>query len=146
METFKINEFNVDNMCDHPAIVMIAKRGSGKSWVCNQLDTSYNYISYDDTPKEQHLHLMLNGENKPIIYDPWRKATSFKKRYGDIFNVKLIVITVSESLLKERLEGRGGTFDSKSIKYCKRANTIALAADFSGSSEEVLTYLISINV
>lgn len=28
-----ISEFNLSNMVDHPSIVMIAKRGSGKSWV-----------------------------------------------------------------------------------------------------------------
>jgi hypothetical protein len=28
-----INEFDLNSMVDHPSIVMIAKRGSGKSWV-----------------------------------------------------------------------------------------------------------------
>ena len=34
---FKINEFKFDYLVDDPAIVMIAKRGSGKSWVCKAL-------------------------------------------------------------------------------------------------------------
>ena len=29
-----IKEFELEEMCDHPAIVMIAKRRSGKSWIC----------------------------------------------------------------------------------------------------------------
>lgn len=33
----QINEFKLDSMVSSPAIVMIAKRGSGKSWVCKAL-------------------------------------------------------------------------------------------------------------
>lgn len=143
------NEWLLDNTISDPTkkdiYIVTGAPGCGKSWVCNQLDM-YNYIPYDDVPKEQHLHLMLHGDDRPIIYDPWRKATSFSKRYGDIFNIKLIVIVESESILKERLEGRGGIFNDKSIKYCKRANSIATKAAFSGSSDEVLAYLRSIVV
>lgn len=32
-----INEFALDQMVENPSIVMIAKRGSGKSWVCKAL-------------------------------------------------------------------------------------------------------------
>jgi len=32
-----INEFQLDFMCENPAIVMIAKRASGKSWVCRSI-------------------------------------------------------------------------------------------------------------
>lgn len=32
--TLPIREFQLDWMCDNPSICMIAKRGSGKSWVC----------------------------------------------------------------------------------------------------------------
>jgi len=32
-----IKEFKLNNMCENPAIVMIAKRASGKSWVCRSI-------------------------------------------------------------------------------------------------------------
>jgi hypothetical protein len=32
-----IMEFQLDSMCENPAIVMIAKRASGKSWVCRSI-------------------------------------------------------------------------------------------------------------
>ena len=32
-----ILEFQLDSMCENPAIVMIAKRASGKSWVCRSI-------------------------------------------------------------------------------------------------------------
>lgn len=36
-EGLKINEFTLDQMVEHPAIVMVAKRGSGKSYVCRAI-------------------------------------------------------------------------------------------------------------
>lgn len=35
--TLTINEFNLKNMCKNPAIVIITKRGGGKTWVCRSL-------------------------------------------------------------------------------------------------------------
>ena len=32
-----IKEFQLESMCENPAIVMIAKRASGKSWVCRSI-------------------------------------------------------------------------------------------------------------
>ncbi len=39
-----IKEFKFEYMVDHPAIVMIAKRGSGKSWVCRALVKHFEKI------------------------------------------------------------------------------------------------------
>ena len=38
---FPIHEFNLKDMVDHPAIVMVAKRGSGKSWVVRAILAYY---------------------------------------------------------------------------------------------------------
>ena len=32
-----VKEFKLETMCENPAIVMIAKRASGKSWVCRSI-------------------------------------------------------------------------------------------------------------
>jgi hypothetical protein len=36
-KSLPIQEFKLDSMCENPAIVMIAKRASGKSWVCRSI-------------------------------------------------------------------------------------------------------------
>jgi hypothetical protein len=36
-KSLSIKEFNLESMCENPAIVMIAKRASGKSWVCRSI-------------------------------------------------------------------------------------------------------------
>lgn len=36
-KSLPIKEFKLDSMCENPAIVMIAKRASGKSWVCRSI-------------------------------------------------------------------------------------------------------------
>ena len=36
-KSLPIREFKLESMCENPAIVMIAKRASGKSWVCRSI-------------------------------------------------------------------------------------------------------------
>jgi hypothetical protein len=36
-KSLSVKEFKLDSMCPNPAIVMIAKRASGKSWVCRSI-------------------------------------------------------------------------------------------------------------
>ena len=36
-QSLPIKEFKLESMCENPAIVMIAKRASGKSWVCRSI-------------------------------------------------------------------------------------------------------------
>ena len=35
--SLRFKEFQLDSMCENPAIIMIAKRGSGKSWICRAI-------------------------------------------------------------------------------------------------------------
>lgn len=122
--------------------VVTGAPGSGKSWVCDNLANQYSYISYDDFPKESHLQLIFSdNSNKPILYDPWRKATSFVKRYSGSLDIKLVVIVESLDVVKERILSRGGTVNENTEKYVKRAVNIACGAHFSGTSYEVLEYL-----
>jgi len=140
-----INKHKIKASSIKTLIILTGVPGSGKSWVCNQLTDLCHYISYDDIPKEQHLHLMLDDNIKlPILYDPWRKATSFIKRYSDIFNIKFVAIKEKEEVIKNRLINRGGNFDKNTLKYIKRLDTIAKKADFVGTSDEVLKFLIDV--
>jgi len=61
-----IREFNLNWMCKNSSIVMIAKRGSGKSWVCRSI--------------LKHLHRI--GIPGGVIIAPTDKMTNF---YGKFF-------------------------------------------------------------
>jgi len=61
-----IREFNLDWMCKNPSICMIAKRGSGKSWVCRSI----------------LKHLNKRGIPGGAIIAPTDKMTNF---YGKFF-------------------------------------------------------------
>ncbi len=39
-----IREFHLEDMAENPAIVMVAKRGSGKSWLCRKILKQYQHI------------------------------------------------------------------------------------------------------
>lgn len=43
-KSLPIKEFKLDSMCENPAIVMIAKRASGKSWVCRSILKHFRHI------------------------------------------------------------------------------------------------------
>ncbi len=43
-KSMPIREFNLDWMCNNPSICMIAKRGSGKSWVCRAILKHFNHL------------------------------------------------------------------------------------------------------
>ena len=41
-DKLQINEFKLEDISDNAAMIMIAKRGSGKSWVCRTILQHYN--------------------------------------------------------------------------------------------------------
>ena len=43
-KSLPVKEFKLDSMCENPAIVMIAKRASGKSWVCRSILKHFRHI------------------------------------------------------------------------------------------------------
>lgn len=43
-DSLEVREFKLEWMCSDPAICMIAKRGSGKSWVCRDLLRQFKHI------------------------------------------------------------------------------------------------------
>lgn len=125
-----------------PFYLVTGPAGVGKSWVCDQLQ-GVNYISYDLVPKEQHYHYMveLSKNGKPIVYDPFRKATTIYNRYRHLFDIKIIVINETVDVVKQRLEQRGSKMSREDVaKYVKKFNNTKLF-DFSGTSSEVLEFL-----
>ena len=43
-KSLQIKRFNINGMCPNPSIVMIAKRGSGKSWICRDILKTMKHV------------------------------------------------------------------------------------------------------
>ena len=116
---------------------------SGKSWVCNKLADKFNYISYDGVNKKYHIYQLLKNNSKPLLYDPTINVSTFIKRYSHLFDIKLIVIKEDEHTITNRILGRGGSVTKTIKKRIKRMIDISKNCEFSGTSDQVLEYLMS---
>lgn len=114
---------------------------SGKSWVCNQLEEEFNYISYDGINKNYHVYELLKNNSKQLLYDPTIKVSTFTKRYGHLFNIRLIVIVEDESIINQRMIARNGKLTDTIKRRIKRMKSLSENCEFSGTSSEVLEYL-----
>lgn len=138
----KSNKLNVLNRVD--LHIVCGPSGSGKSYVCDSLSDDIAYVSYDKTPKEEHMLRIVELANKGnnILYDPFRKPISIMNRYADSFSMHLYVIIEDEQTIVNRLSSRGGTPDLAHIrKAIGKAKRWSKHATFSGTSDEVLNYL-----
>jgi len=113
---------------------------SGKSWVCDQL-TDMNYISYDKVNKHNHVYELLKNNTKILLYDPTIKVSTFTKRYGHLFNIRLIVIVEDEIVINQRMISRGGKVTDTIKRRIKRMINLSKKCEFSGTSLEVFEYL-----
>lgn len=129
-----------------PVVYMVCgASGAGKSWVCNQLKDAFTYVSYDDTPKSKHVELLQQPSDKPFIYDPPIKISTFIKRNSHLFDIRPIFIIESQDTIKARIAQRGGRFTealSKRIREMDKRN--AKYGIFSGTASEVLKFLMEI--
>lgn len=114
---------------------------SGKSWVCKQIKDNCNYVSYDGVNKNYHIYELLKGNNKPLLYDPTIKVSTFTKRYGHLFNIRLVVINEDEKTINERMVNRGGVITETIKKRISKMNNLSKKCEFSGTSSEVLEYI-----
>jgi hypothetical protein len=126
-------------------IVLAGASGSGKTWVSEQLTDEFSYVPYDKTPKERHIMEIMKvakiQPNKPVLYDPTRKARTIFNRYCQVWNVKLIFIDEAPATVAKRLVGRGGKAPHNIDKIIKSMARLRKVAHFSGTSDQVLDYL-----
>jgi group I intron endonuclease len=127
---------------DKPVVYLVCGvSGSGKSWVCNQLKDIANYVSFDDTPKSDHLTL-LKESALPALYDPTFKISTFIKRNLESFDIRPVFIIESEDVIRARLLNRGGSFSEKTLNRMRAIDKRTVKYGiFSGTSQEVLDYL-----
>jgi hypothetical protein len=114
---------------------------SGKSWVCNQLLDKFNYVSYDNVNKNYHVYELLKNNHTPLLYDPTIKISTFTKRYGHLFNIRLVVIVEDEGTINQRILSRGGKLTETIKRRIKRMSQLSNNCEFNGTSTEVLEYL-----
>lgn len=121
--------------------------GSGKSWVCEQLLNKFTYVSYDREQRRDHLDLLKADTGSPKLYDPSIKISTFIRRYSHLFDIRPVFIIEDESVIRDRLEARGGVFTDYAPRRIKViASRAAKYGVFSGTSAEVLGYLDNVVV
>lgn len=142
-EQYSLFKKNATNHNIKKTVIVIAGvSGAGKSWVCSQLKDKL-YLPFDKIDKKNVRSIIYNLDSAEVVYDPTVHVTSFIRRNKDIFNIRLIVIDELEDVIRCRLESRGGAYTKNIERRIKRIRQIKSAAEFSGTSQEVLNYLLS---
>jgi len=138
-----LSKSQIENTNLKTIYMLCGASGSGKSWVAKQLLDKFQYVSFDDTPKKDHLNLLhACNTDKPILYDPTIKISTFIKRHSSEFNIIPVFIIESEDVIKERIAKRGGKWTEHIPKRMKvmEARNIKYGV-FSGTAVEVLDWL-----
>ncbi len=117
---------------------------SGKSWISNQLHHKFHIVDYDTNKKFNFTN--PPDFKKPVLYELPMKVSTFLNENQETLNLKLVVITHDYETIINNLQSRGGTINKNSIKNrITRMKTLAKSSIFSGTSNEVLNFLLSIN-
>lgn len=97
----KINTFNLDILCSNPSICIVAKRGSGKSWIiANIINTLNNSISSRDM----------------LIVSKTEKISKF---YGNLFPQANIMYDYDSKILKDYLDNQTKRINNAINNYAK---------------------------
>jgi len=91
-----VDEFKIESMLKNPAICMIAKRASGKSWVCRAILNHFKYIPVG------------------VIIAPTDKLSCF---YGDFFPSTYIYYTYDSEILQKLLARQQKMVEKAILKY-----------------------------
>lgn len=130
--------------------LIVGVPGSGKTWVCEQLKDSFDYLRHDDYPNDKvyvsAVYKLQGTATKPILIETPFSVSQILEPLSKHFIVTPVFIIETPSLTQLRYESR----ENKEIPkghltriqtYIERAK--ALQA-FTGTSEEVLKYLKSL--
>lgn len=130
--------------------------GSGKTWVCEQLQDRFHYVAHDqyiapkalkESPIGRHKAALIKAalkEVKPIIGEvPFMMSIMINELRAAGMTVHPVFVLENEGTVRTRYEKR----EKKPIpkQHITRIKTVGLRAKeygfFSGTSEEVLRYL-----
>lgn len=122
-------------------LLVCGAAGAGKSWICNQISDLAYYHEYDKSDRKNIRSAIWNIDGDVIICDIYSHISTFIKRNSDIFDIELYVINEDESVIIERLTGRGGQITDSVRRRIARMKKLSKRAIFNGTSNEVLEKL-----
>jgi hypothetical protein len=96
-----IREFNLDEMCENPSIIMIAKRGSGKSWITKAILHKYRHIPVG-------LVISPTDKDNPFFVDFFPDTFIFYKYESNI--LKKLLMRQKLILKKSREKRKEGKY------------------------------------
>lgn len=106
-KNISFDKFNLDEMCSHPAIVMVAKRGSGKSYVTRAIMNHYRKIPAG-------IVISPTDEVDPFFSEFFPDSFIFYKYDSDIIEALLIrQEEIRDKKKKKKLKGK--TLDDRSF-------------------------------
>lgn len=128
--------------------LIVGTPGSGKTWVCKQLEDQFDYLAHDDFPDDKSyvaaVKRLEDIADKPILIEtPFSVSNVMGPLVDHGMVVTPVFIIESAEITTKRYEER----ESKSIPkgHLTRIETYkkrALELDaFSGTSQEVLDYI-----
>lgn len=130
-----------------PIYLICGVPGSGKTWVCDQLENDFTYVAHDDHVNKTYPMELFNysrTSDKPILADcPFAERVLREELIARNLKVIPVFIVEDAQTVKARYEKR----EQRSIpkNFLTRAQTIgARAAEwkaFRGTSAEVLAHL-----
>lgn len=136
------------NIDSKPTVyLLIGAPGAGKSWIAEQVKNNYDYISFDDVPKKEHIEKLKVPSSKHKLYDPTFKISTLIKRHSHELNFIIATIQEEEDTLRTRINSRGGKWTDTIMKRnneCKK-RFIKYNKDnkgFIGNANEVLSFLL----
>lgn len=135
--------------------LVVGTPGSGKTWVCEQLEDKFNYCPHDDYLDGEDMYIdaivaLTAMGMGPVLGEAPFSVSKFKSRLEGEFGFKLVIVFIIEDpkVVAERYYRREGKEIPKG--HLTRINTYKQRAieygAFLGTSQEVLSHLQGLKV
>lgn len=121
--------------------------GSGKTWVCNQLQNDFIYVAHDDFIKLDYVAALSNatdGAHKPLLAEcPFGERELREKLQAVGFKVIPVFVVETPETVRVRYQARTGkpatqAMITRAISIGQRAREWGA---YAGKSEQVLNHL-----
>lgn len=120
--------------------ILTGAPASGKSWVTSRVAFTFDALDSDSIPKKE-LVKRVDSVAKPLLALTVGVSTFMKN--NPQWDYKLVVIIEPEEVINKRMIERGGVITNTIKRRMRRMTSLAKQAVFSGTSQEVLDFIIS---
>ena len=123
-------------------VLVSGPSGSGKSWVCRQVQ-KFPVVMWDKCKDSEDFLKAIDEANSSVVVAeiPMMVSTHVKKLTHLGYWVDMVCVTESVETVRERLEQRGGHITDSVVARIKRFASLSNRATFFGTSMEVLAWL-----